>query len=376
MLSKKVIITGVSGQDGSLMADYLLKNTDYQILGMVRRSSKPDYGNLENALKNNRFKLIVGDLSDSQSIDNLVKEYKPNYFINFAAQSFVGSSWQIPEQTFDTGAMGVLRCLEAIRKHVPECRFYNAGSSEEFGDVEYIPQDENHPPRPQSPYGAAKCSARSLVRVYRHSYNLYAIQGILFNHEGIRRGEEFVTRKITQGVARIYHAIKNSQSFEPIELGNLDAKRDWSDAEDFVDAVWRMLNQEKPYYIGHDPNVGTEFNEQFKNWQPKEYVLSSNETHTVREFVELAFQEAGITGSWENNYPFKPENEFFSSGSGDFFKKLVIINPKFYRPAEVNLLHGNSNLARKELGWEPKTTFPDLVKKMVRNDIENYEPRN
>lgn len=145
MLSKKVIITGVSGQDGSLMADYLLKNTDYQILGMVRRSSKPDYGNLENALKNNRFKLIVGDLSDSQSIDNLVKEYKPNYFINFAAQSFVGSSWQIPEQTFDTGAMGVLRCLEAIRKHVPECRFYNAGSSEEFGDVEYIPQDENHP---------------------------------------------------------------------------------------------------------------------------------------------------------------------------------------------------------------------------------------
>ncbi len=368
-MSKLVLITGISGQDGSHMADYLLKNTDYEIRGMIRRSSKPDYGNIQEALKNPRFKLVVGDLGDSQSIDNLVKELKPDYFINFAAQSFVGSSWQIPEQTFDAGAVGVLRCLESIRKHVPHCRFYNAGSSEEFGDVEYSPQNESHPLRPQSPYGAAKAAARHILRVYKNSYNLYAIQGYLFNHEGTRRGEEFVTRKISLGVARIYHAIKNGESFEPIELGNLDAKRDWSDSEDFIDGIWRMLNQEdyrkdRLYKDDHNPPA--------ISWI-KEYVLSSNETHTIREFVELSFKEAGINGEWLN--PTNPEDEIFGYITPYINKSsntLVKINPRFYRPAEVKLLWGDSSAARRDLGWKPKVSFQELVSKMVKWDIENY----
>ena len=187
---KNVIITGISGQDGSYMVDYLLENTNYNIFGAVRRLSKPNYSNFSNHLDNKRFKVVTIDLSDSQSIDNVVREVNPDYFINFAAQSFVGSSWQIPEQTFDAGAMGVLRCLEAVRKHSPKCRFYNAGSSEEFGDVKYVPQDEKHSLSPRSPYGAAKCAARHIVKVYRESYNLFAIQGYLFNHESPRRGEE------------------------------------------------------------------------------------------------------------------------------------------------------------------------------------------
>lgn len=346
---KKVFITGVSGMDGSNMTDYLLKNTNHLIFGMVRRSAKPDYSNLTEALKNNRFKLVVGDLSDSQSINNLVKEIQPDYFINFAAQSFVGSSWQIPEQTFEVTALGVLRCLEAIRKYTPNCRFYSAGSSEEMGDVQYSPQDLNHPIRPRSPYGAAKGAARFITKVWRESYNLYAIHSILYNHEGLRRGEEFVTRKITKGVARIYHSIKNKQDFEPIYLGNLDAKRDWSDSEDFVDGIWKMLNQKTP----------------------KEYILSSNETHSVREFIKLAFEAAGF----ENiSYRGSGIDEIIGISEGyEHFIPIVKIDPKFYRPCEVELLHGDSTLARQELGWSPQINFQQLVSRMVKNDIENYK---
>ena len=346
---KNVIITGISGQDGSYMIDYLLENTNYNIFGAVRRLSKPNYSNFSQHLNNNRFKIVTLDLSDSQSIDNVVREVSPDYFINFAAQSFVGSSWQIPEQTFDAGAMGVLRCLEAVRKHSPKCRFYNAGSSEEFGDVKYAPQDERHPLSPRSPYGAAKCAARHIVKVYRESYNLFAIQGYLFNHESPRRGEEFVTRKITKGVARIFKAIKNKQPFEPIYLGNIDAKRDWSHAIDFVDGIWKMVNQEKP----------------------NEYVLSSNETHTIREFIELAFKEAGIEGFWHG----QGTNEEFSVSTEYAIKNevnssvLVKIDPKFFRPAEVDLLLGDSSKARLELGWNPKWSFYQLAKDMVSQDI-------
>jgi GDPmannose 4,6-dehydratase len=249
--------------------------------------------------------------------------------------------------------MAVLHQLEAIRKFAPNCRYYNAGSSEEFGDVVYSPQDESHPLRPRSPYGASKASARHLVKVYRDSYNLFALQGWLFNHEGVRRGEEFVTRKITKNVARIELAIKNKEKFEPLELGNLDSKRDWSDAEDFVEGVWLMLNQDKPI----------------------EYVLSSNETHTIKEFVELAFKEVGIDGIWVG----EKLNEMYQLPNylTDFVDltsvSLVKVNPKFYRPAEVELLWGNSEKARKELNWTPKTDFKSLVKKMLDTDLEELK---
>lgn len=344
-MTKKVLITGISGQDGSYMVDFLLETTNYEIYGMVRRSAKPDYSNLQEALKNSRFKTVTGDLSDYQSIENIIREINPDYFINFAAQSFVGSSWQIPEQTFDVTATGVLRILEAIRKNSPKCRFYSAGSSEEMGDVLYSPQDLNHPIRPRSPYGAAKAAARHLTKVYRESYGLFAIHSILYNHESQRRGEEFVTQKITKNVARIKKSILNNQNFEPLELGNLDSKRDWSHAKDFVKGVWLMLNQEKP----------------------KEYILSSNETHSIREFVEKAFKHAGLEGGWHGN----GVNEEYSA-TKEIAEKfnlkssiLVKINPKFYRPAEVDLLLGDSAPARQELGWKPEISFDNLVKCMV-----------
>lgn len=381
---KKVLISGVSGMDGSTMADYLLENTDYEIYGMVRRLSVTNHINLENALKNKRFKLVTGDLSDSQSIDKLVEKIKPDYFINLAAQSFVGSSWDLPEQTMDINATGTMRCLEAIVRHCPNCRFYNAGSSEEFGNVAYCPQDENHPLRARSPYGASKIAARQVVKTYRESYDLYAIQGYLFNHEGPRRGEEFVTRKITKGVARIKYAIDNKLAFEPIELGNLDSKRDWSHSEDFVDGIWKMLNQDycntlliSQYYADRLDRNG--LNEDYIKWynrywasKVKEYVLSSNETHSIKEFVELAFKYAGINGVWTG----EGENKKFlattyNSDQRDLKSDILVqINPKFYRPAEVDLLWGSSKKAREELNWQPKYSFQDLVKQMIDVDIK------
>lgn len=371
-MSKKIIITGVTGQDGSYMADFLLENTDHQIYGMVRRSAKPDYSNLAQALQNPRFSLVTGDLADANSLETLVREIQPDYFINFASQSFVAASWQIPEQTFDVTATGVLRILESIRKHAPQCRFYSAGSSEEMGDVVEAPQNIHHPIRPRSPYGAAKAAARHLTKVYRESYGLYAIHGILYNHESERRGEEFVTRKITKGVARIHHAIRNSQRFEPIELGNLDSKRDWSHAKDFVEGVWLMLNQpvlqttdgvEHPYGLPCGSKI---------DYKPKEYILSSNETHTIREFVEKAFIAGGIFGGWIGN----KENERFIITADNLgthsvpSMTLVKVNPKFYRPAEVELLLGDSSPARAELGWSPKIPFDKLVECMVSSDID------
>jgi len=348
----KIIVTGILGQDGANMVEYLLNNTDAKIYGMIRRTSNPNFVNCKSFLKNNRFQLVYGDLSDSVSLDNLVRDIQPQYFINFAAQSFVGCSWDIPLQTFDANATGVARCLEAIRRFQPNCRFYSAGSSEEFGDVLYSPQDILHPVRPRSPYGASKSAARHLVKVYRESYNLYAVHGILFNHEGTKRGEEFVTRKISKGIARIFHALNNQKTFEPIELGNLDAKRDWSDSEDFVDGVWKMLNQEKP----------------------KDYVLSSNETHSIREFIEKGFATANIFGVWNGN---GTEEQFSITTKCAITNNaqssvLVKINPKFYRPAEVDLLWGDSTPARKELGWNPKIPFDKLVSRMVNYDIDNF----
>jgi len=373
---KTVFVTGVTGQDGSHMVDYLLKNTDYTIFGGARRLSIKNHENIKHLESNPRFQLINFDLSDAHSISKTIEQIKPDYFINLAAQTFVGSSWDFPAQTWECNTTGIIHILEAIRQHKPSCRFYNAGSSEEYGNVAYTPQDEEHPARPRSPYGASKSAARQLVKVYRESYNMYAVQGLLFNHEGTRRGEEFVTRKITKGVSRIKQALVNGKTFDAIELGNVYAKRDWSDAEDFVDGIWRMLNQEQ-YREDLKDLQTVRSGETSKGAQKelvskiKEYVLSSNETHTIKEFVELAFKHAGIEGGWHGN----GTAEEFSVTPACLEKYeaassvLVRINPKFYRPAEVDLLLGNSNLARTDLKWTPKTSFEQLVAKMSKNDL-------
>jgi len=336
---KKVIVTGITGQDGSHMVDYLLKNTDVEVYGSIRRLSVKNHENILHLKESDRFKIINLDLNDAHSIRDVVIDIKPDYFINFAAQSFVAGSWDFPIQTWDTDSNSILHMLESIRRFAPNCRFYNAGSSEEFGDVIKNPQNEEHPLRPQSPYGAAKCAARHLVRVYRESYNLYAVQGWLFNHEGTRRGLDFVTRKISHGVASIKKSLELDSKIPILELGNLDAQRDWSDAEDFMPGVWLMLNQNAP----------------------KNYVLGSGEMHTVREFLNESLKCAGI--------------KYKSSGSQDTEKyhtldgKLIFqVSPEFYRPAEVHELCGDCSLAEKEIGWVRKTDFYGLVKKMYEND--------
>ena len=337
---KKVIITGVTGQDGSHMVDYLLKNTDHLIYGTARRLSVKNHENILHLEDEPRFKLINMDLNDAHSIRDVVIDIQPDCFINFAAQSFVAGSWDYPIQTWITDADSVLHILESIRRFAPECRFYNAGSSEEFGDVIKTPQDESHPLLPQSPYGAAKCGARHIVRVYRESYNLFAVQGWLFNHEGVRRGLDFVTRKITHGVACIKKSLNNGATPKPLELGNVEAKRDWSDAEDFMEGVWLMLNQDSP----------------------NEYVLASGEMHSIREFLTACLKEAGV--EWESTGNGKDE-VFKEKSTGHIIFK---VNPKFYRPAEVHKLCGDPSLAEKELGWTRKTDFQGLVKKMYHSD--------
>tara|TARA_B110001450_G_scaffold191639_1_gene179852 strand:- start:3842 stop:4984 length:1143 start_codon:yes stop_codon:yes gene_type:complete len=345
-----IIVTGVTGQDGSHMVDYLLKNTkDYIIFGGVRRLSIYNHKNISH-INDKRFKLINFDLTDSHIIDSIFNKLQPTFFINFAAQSYVGSSWDFPEQTWTTNSTSIIHILESMKNHCPKCKLYQAGSSEEFGNVSYSPQDEKHPLKPRSPYGASKVGSRVLVKTWRESYNLFAIQGWLFNHEGTRRGEEFVTRKITKNVAYIKYCIENNLPIIPFSVGNIYSKRDWSDAEDFVDGIWKMLNNDKP----------------------KEYVLSSGETHSVKEFITLSFKEMNIMGTWEKKGDVLSEKFYTTINNNKYI--LVQIDENFYRPAEVDLLHGDSSLARKELNWTPKTSFYQLVKKMVNydyNDLNN-----
>jgi GDPmannose 4,6-dehydratase len=372
---KQVIIFGASGQDGSYMADYVIKNTDYNVILPLRRQANPNDGNYKHLIGNQRVKIESADLNDFISISGLVKKYNPDYLINFAAQSHVHESWNTPVNTFVTNAVGTLHCLEAIRLYAPNCRFYHAGSSEMWGDVLESPQNEDTEFRPRSVYGASKAAAHYLTKVYRESYNLYAISGILLNHESERRGKNFVTRKITLKVAEIANKIKKGEPFEPLELGNLDAKRDWSHAEDFVDGIWRMLNQELFAPLDLFYNNEKEEKEYYSK-NIKEYVLSSNETHTVREFVELAFQEAGIDGYWFNISGAPVDEAYLLSQPGivtyPIVTKLVKINPQFYRPADVELLLGDSSAIRNDLGWAPKNSFQDLVKRMVKNDLTFY----
>jgi len=362
---KIAFVTGVTGQDGSHMADYLLANTDLTVVGGARRLSVENHDNIKHLMNHPRFVLVNFDLTDSHSIYKLVEVLQPDYFINFAAQSFVKSSWDFARQTWETNSTAVLDCLEAIVRFKPTCRFYNAGSSEEFGDVVKTPQDETHPARPRSPYGASKSAARTIVKVYRESYGLYAVQGWLFNHEGERRGEEFVTRKITLNVNRIVKELASGKTPTPLDLGNVNAKRDWSYSPDFMDGVWRMLNQD--IYNVDLAVVRTDmmeiYGDKYTQWLSRklsDYVLASGETHTIKEFVEKSFRCLGLTGSWVG----EGLNELFVSNG----MTLVYIDQKHYRPAEVEILLGDSSKVRKELGWKPNTSFDELVEIMVKND--------
>ena len=337
---KTAIITGITGQDGSYLAELLL-DKGYTVYGLVRRTSQPTQGrNLINHLMvNDNFKLVNGDLTDQSSIDNAVKEIQPDEFYNLGAQSFVPESWRSPTMTADVTGLGALRCLEAIKLVKPDCKFYQAGSSEQFGEVREIPQNELTPFYPRSPYGCAKVFAYDITRNYRESYGLFACTGILFNHESPRRGLEFVTRKVTMTVARIAKGLD-----ECLSIGNVKAKRDWGFAGDYVEMQWRMLQQDNP----------------------EDFVIATGETHSVQEMIDLAFSRVNLELSW--------------SGEGvDTIAKdqngivRVKTNPKFFRPAEVDLLVGDYSLAAEKLGWKPATSFSELVEMMVDSDLKIVE---
>lgn len=316
-MSKKAIITGITGQDGSYLADLLLEK-GYDVYGLVRRTSTPNLTNIQHLI--GKIKLVSGDLTDQGSLINMVSEVQPDEFYNLAAQSFVGASWQQPVLTGEVTGVGVTNVLEAIRLVKPDTKLYQASSSEMFGKVRETPQNEMTPFHPRSPYGVAKAYGHWMTVNYRESFNMFACSGILFNHESPRRGIEFLPRKVSNGVARIACGLDKE-----LRLGNLDAKRDWGFAGDYVEAMWLMLQQDTP----------------------DDYVISTGETHTVQELVDIAFKAAGITD----------------------YEKHVIIDPRFYRPCEVDLLLGDATKAKKKLGWEPKVGFKELIEMMVKSDL-------
>lgn len=333
-VKKKALITGITGQDGSYLAELLLSK-DYCVYGLIRRKSVLDYGNV-NHLKD-KINFIYGDMTDIVSLVNAVKRSQPDEIYNLAAQSFVGTSWEQPLLTTNIDALGVINLLEAIKTIKPNTKFYQASTSEMFGLVQEIPQVETTSFYPKSPYGVAKLYGHWITKNYRDSYNLFACSGILFNHESERRGEEFVTRKITIAVAKIKLGLQDK-----LELGNLNAKRDWGHAEDYVNAMWLMLQQDKP----------------------DDYVIATNETRTVRDFVNSAFKEVGISLKWIGQ---DIEEHAVDNKTG---KVLVTVNPDFYRPSEVDILLGDPTKAMNILGWRRKIDFDTLVDRMVHNDLE------
>jgi GDPmannose 4,6-dehydratase len=315
-MKKRALITGITGQDGSYLAEFLL-DRGYEVIGMVRRSSTVNFERIKHIQDD--LTLVTGDLLDEVSLINMLRDHRPSEVYNLAAQSFVQTSWPQPVFTGETTALGVTRMLDAVRIVDPEIRFYQASSSEMFGKVVEVPQKESTPFYPRSPYGVAKVYGHWITVNYRESYGMHASSGILFNHESPRRGLEFVTRKIAHGVARIHLGLA-----EELRLGTLDAQRDWGFAGDYVEAMWLMLQQETP----------------------DDYVVATGETHSVREFCELAFSEVGLD-----------------------HKDYVVQDERFMRPAEVDLLIGDPSKARNVLGWQPKTSFPELVRTMVQADI-------
>ncbi len=317
MPQKTALITGITGQDGSYLAELLLAK-GYRVVGMTRRSSTDVHERIQHIVDDIEF--VSGDLLDQSSITTIVANVRPDEIYNLAAQSFVPTSWTQPVLTGEFTALGVTRVLEAIRAVDPKIRFYQASSSEMFGKVQATPQNETTPFYPRSPYGVAKVYGHWITVNYRESYNIFAASGIAFNHESSRRGKEFVTRKISDGVARIKLGLQKE-----LRLGNLDAQRDWGFAGDYVRAMWLMLQRESA----------------------DDYVIATGRTHAVRDFVRLAF--AAVDLDWEQH---------------------VVVDPRFYRPAEVDLLVGDASKARRELGWEPEVSFEQLVEQMVRADLD------
>ena len=317
MTQKRALITGITGQDGSYLAEFLLSK-NYRVFGLTRRTSTPNYERIKHI--EDKIELIPGDLLDQQSLTSAVAHSQPDEIYNLAAQSFVQTSWSQPVLTGEFTALGVTRMLEAMRQIKPDAKFYQASSSEMFGQSEESPQNEKTPFHPRSPYGVAKVYGHWITINYRESYDLFTVSGILFNHESPRRGLEFVTRKISHGIAKIH-----LRQQDHLVLGNLDAKRDWGFAGDYVEAIWLMLQQK----------------------EPQDFVIATGENHSVREFVEEAFKVIGIK-NW---------------------KKYVKISKELFRPAEVDFLIGDASRAKKILGWEPKVDFSQLVKMMVEADI-------
>lgn len=339
-IRKKALIFGITGQDGSYLAELLL-DKGYEVWGVIRRSSTFNTKRIDHIFqdpheKNLRLKLVYGDLSSSSCIGSIIREIMPDEVYNLGAQSHVRVSFDVPEYTADTTALGALRILESIRNFCPKAKFYQASSSEMFGKVVETPQSEKTPFHPRSPYGCSKVFAYEISRNYRESYGVFACNGILFNHESERRGKTFVTRKITRGLVRIRLGID-----EKIYLGNLDAKRDWGHAKDYVYAMWLMLQQDTP----------------------DDYVVATGETHSVREFVEHAARRLGIELVWEGE---GLNEKGIDKNTG---KVVVEIDPKYFRPAEVDVLLGDYSKAKENLGWDPKIRFYDLISVMVEHDL-------
>jgi len=331
---KNALITGITGQDGSYLAELLLEK-GYNVYGIMRRKSVVDYGNVEHI--KDKIHFIYADMTDVISLITAMKISQADEVYNLAAQSFVATSWEQPLATADIDAIGVTNMLEAIRTVKPEARFYQASTSEMFGLVQAIPQSETTPFYPRSPYGVAKLYGHWITKNYRESYGLYACSGILFNHESERRGKEFVTRKITDAVARIKLGVQDH-----LELGNMDSKRDWGHSKDYVHAMWLMLQQN----------------------EADDYVIATNETRTVREFVEIAFGHVGIEVEWSGTGVDEIGKD---KATG---KVIVKINPVFFRPAEVDILLGDAAKAEKALGWVREIPFAELVERMVKNDMK------
>ena len=342
---KVALITGITGQDGSYLAELLLEK-GYEVHGIIRRASTFNTKRIDHLYQDPheedvKLFLHYGDITDSSNLNRLIEKIQPTEIYNLAAQSHVGVSFNSPEYTAEATGVSSLRILDAIRESGIKTKFYQASTSELFGGLpDTAPQSEKTPFYPKSPYGVAKLYSYWITVNYRESYNIFACNGILFNHESPRRGETFVTRKITRAAAAIHLGMQDK-----LYLGNLDAKRDWGHAKDYVEGMWRILQQDKP----------------------QDYVLSMNETHTVREFVELAFDELGYEIEWQGE---GVNEKGIDKKSG---RVLVEVDPRYFRPAEVELLWGDSTKARTELGWEPKYSFMDLVKEMVQSDLEEMK---